>query len=169
MDKQFYPKELVASSVGEALMSRFPGEQFLPEELNGVYEAIVNSLRWAAIREAKYNSENGGLFKLELLETTDRFCTERMTREEIVARIKNTSGLDVEMSAAALSTVESIVDSIVYPKGDEPAIDLLLEFIGTIKGLEGYRYSIELTKQLSISPRASSATNVPKAQSTGAA
>ena len=135
----------ILQTLNKGLISEYSEEQFLPEELEAVMQAIINSIRWSAIRYAEAQVLEGNPFEVETLLTVDHFCTEWMERDEIVCRIEHTSGLTYDQSVYALRYVEFLVDT--YINGIDPEI----EHLGLIRDAENGRYVIELAGDLKIS------------------
>lgn len=135
----------ILQPLNNEISRNFSDEQFLPEEMDAVMQAIINSVRWSAIRCAEEKVLNGNPFEVEALQTTDHFCTEWMDKDEIVCRIEHTSGLTYEQSAVALQYVEYLVDTFIA------GIDSEIEHIGLIRDADNGRYLIELAGELKIS------------------
>lgn len=137
----------VIDEIDSGLARAYPKEPFLREELEDVYQGLVNSLRWAVLRHAKAEADSGGLFKLDTLVTSEHFSTSFLTRDEIVNRIADTSGLEPEISSGVLSMLERFIHDQSMRYGS-----LEIEYVGTVTAESGGGYTIELSSDLRISP-----------------
>ncbi|MGH9871197.1 MAG: hypothetical protein ACRD9S_01885 [Pyrinomonadaceae bacterium] len=137
----------VIDEIVSGLSRDYPDEPFLREEIEEVFQGLINSLRWAALRHARAGAESGGLFKLNRLVTSDHFSTSLLTRDEIVNRVANTSGLDTEISSSILAVLDSLIDDQLARYGS-----LDMEYVGTITKDSDKGYAIELSSDLRIAP-----------------
>ena len=133
-------------SIDKELKKSFPETQILAEEIEGVVQGLVNTVKWSVLRSA-IEQAHGGLLGsgVGIVETSDSFSSSWMNREEILNRIENTSGLPEEISSEALKIIESIVAAVVA-QGSV----LEIEHIGQIRARKGGGYSIDLAKELQI-------------------
>lgn len=129
------------------LSEKYPDEQFLNEELNGILQGLINSLRWTALRYAKQQLSEGNAFEAKILETNNIFASDLMENEEILFRLENTSGLSQEIANEALSYISFIVDRTVSEEKQ-----IIIENIGSIESNGDKRYCITLGSDLAISP-----------------
>lgn len=138
--------EDVVPFISRELELRYPDEQFLPDELEGVIQGLVNSVRWSVLRMAREQLQSGASdFTIESIVTSDLFSSRLMRRDEIVGRIENTSGLTEEMSEHSLRIVESVVRAVT----DEGGI-IEFEHIGLIRASQSGGYIIELDKEMTL-------------------
>src|SRR5215216_2576407 len=145
--------EDLISTLATQLEKDYPDEVFLSEEMYAVTHGLFNSLRWAALKKAKQLAQAGELNEpMNILDTTDHFCSEWLERHEVVDCIMHTSGLDEEISAFILRSIERTID--YYLAFDSVAVD----FLGRIEQPEQPRYHIELANTLSVQPNAQKAT-----------
>lgn len=145
-----YEIKYFLTQLNDELSKKFPDEQFLYEELDGIMQGLINSVRWSALRFAQTRVEDGYLFKVESVETADHFCSEWMGREEIVDRIENTSGLPTDIASYALSLIEITIDNVVFHEKTPEALEI--ENLGTIQPGRNKEYIIDLGRELRVSP-----------------
>jgi len=88
--------------LNDELGKSFPGEVFLREELEGVYQALINCV-WRSAR--KLHKQQPG-DRLKSLDVSKNFSTVQMKYSEIVNQVQNTSGLGSRMSSRALKVLE---------------------------------------------------------------
>jgi hypothetical protein len=126
----------------EHLNASFPEAEFVFAELDSIMIGLYNSIRWSIVRRA--DSEPGR--PVLDLPTTDCFASPWMSRDEIVQRISDTSGLEDEMADIALRSIESAV-RLSLSENDALAIPPL----GVItKGRHGF--VIELSDNFQLKP-----------------
>jgi|GEM_PF-3160449 hypothetical protein len=156
--------QLYIDTLMSNLHERYPNEQFLLEEIDAIIQALMNSISWSALRTAQAEAQNGIIVRpVEMLETVDHFCTNVMSREEIVSRISDTSGLSDEISVQALEIIESITDSMLGDAGQ-----IFIEHIGTIFRHESGAYSIALAADVVIQPDSGKGVEIPRSASASA-
>lgn len=132
--------------IGDGLRLHFKSDQFFDEEIREVTLGLVNSVRWSAVRIAEAYSVGGFLSEsVDDISTDDHFASDWMLKEEIIARIEDTSGLTTPYAEYCLEIIEKVVDMVVN-RGDS----LHLPFLGEIRASEPGKYKISLTDGLRV-------------------
>jgi hypothetical protein len=130
--------EQLTFRIATGLAEHYPTEQFLPEEINDALISVVNSIGETALRVAIKNSlaqlEAGGSVEelgwtLEI-ETSERFASAEVPREEIVESIEDLSGLEEFLADFVLQTLEQAVDEPVFGLRKVSREDMRLEGVG---------------------------------------
>lgn len=98
----------------------------LPAEKEAILIGVVNSMRWSVLRRARGVENSEQVFKVEYLETSDRFDNHWMPRSEIVNRLSVSSGLDVSLASLSLFFIEMRIDLFLMSNED-----LFVEGLGT--------------------------------------
>jgi hypothetical protein len=130
--------EQLTFRITTGLAERYPAEQFLPEEINDALISVVNSVGETALRVAIRNSLaqlEAGIPVEELgrtleIETSERFATADVPREEIVSSIEDLSGLDESLADSVLQILEQAVDEPVFGLRKAFREDMRLEGVG---------------------------------------
>jgi pyruvate/2-oxoglutarate dehydrogenase complex dihydrolipoamide acyltransferase (E2) component len=131
----------------QALSKAFPREQVYSQELEGITQALVNSIGWSVLRSAsKQDVEVTSYPVITTLVTSDSFGSEWMSRSEIRDRIENTSGLSQEMAEHALHTIETVV--WMHLNWGESIVEV--EHIGCIKAAGNGGLMIQLAEELQL-------------------
>jgi hypothetical protein len=147
--------------IASGLAADYPGEQFLPNELNDALLAVINSVGLAALNIAVANTQtqiDAGttpekLESTQELETVERFATEHIPRHHIVSLIDDMSGVGETVANEVLSLVEREVDEAVFGLRGLPPSPVDFEGLGIISAGAGeLSYHITLTEALHIPP-----------------
>ena len=139
-----YSAEDFVSVLAYNLDRKYPEEVMLRAELYAVVQGLLTSLRWSALRKASHLVKQGEAIEpIHNIETTDRFASEWMQRQEVVDRIVHTSGFPEELSESVLAIIEEIVDSTIRKEGS-----ISIDDIGVIHSPQSGHYSIDLVKPL---------------------
>lgn len=164
--------EQLTFRIATGLAERHPTEQFLPEEINDALISVVNSVGEIALRIAIGNSLDllGSGTSVEQLdwtreiETSVRFASPVLPRNEIVSSIQDLSGLDKALAESVLEILEHDVDEAVFGLRQSAREDVhlvgvgsgeevLFEGIGVIRAGKVERsYYIILDESLSVPP-----------------
>ena len=105
MANTIYAKQLIVGC-WEHLSYRFPDEDFVFAELDGVLTGFYNSIRWSVLRRARQAPSQEAIIDLP---TTKDFASKWMGRDEIIDRIADTSGLEDTMAETCLTSIEVAV------------------------------------------------------------
>lgn len=135
-------KDLI-SYLDEELGKRFADEQYLREELEGVLQGLVNSIRWSVLADF----EISGVLTVDTLEVFKNFSSRWMKQEEVVSRLGATSGLTKEVASYALEAIQHKIEEIL---NHQPNVEI--EHIGKVSLLGPERYIIELAEELKVHP-----------------
>jgi hypothetical protein len=125
--------ELLPSLFDRAVQT-LSGKSLLPAEKEAVLTGVTNSVQWSVLRRAR-GSENGErVFKVESLETTDRFGSNWMSRSEIVNRLSVSSGLDAPLAALSLFLIEMRIDQFLMTRQE-----VTVAGVGTVAATKEYQ------------------------------
>src|SRR5689334_3033274 len=90
---------VLINRLSAVLAERFPNDEFSIEELQCIVRALISSVRWTALSEAKDAMKDGKLVEeIRTIRTNDHFASSSVSRNDILDRISYTSGLDRSIS-----------------------------------------------------------------------
>src|SRR5215208_1135548 len=129
----------IQRDLSQALQEQFPEEQVLPQELQGVFQALVNSIGWSVYELISETGTDRAYRSSRLeLSTYDSFDNQWMTRDEVVARIENTSGLPHNMADYALEFMKTLLH--VHLQREDA---VYVEHVGRIRSNDGAGFVIQ--------------------------